>query len=206
MSSKYWSRASRGLFLAAAFAVALPAGAVTFYKWTDSDGKVHYGDTPPKAYAATAKRVEVDTTAVPAPPSRPLPDRVTREPARQPPAVDLLTQRRLTRERLEKSLEDARERLDLAKKALAETTGPQEGELQVAQGQPLPAGSNVPPPQVGGNSNCRQIATPQGSRVFCPHLVPNEQYYERLDKMQEDVRLAEEAVEAAERAYRRGVD
>jgi outer membrane protein TolC len=125
----------------------------------------------------------------------------------QPPvaAPDPLTQRRLTRDRLEKNLEAARARLDLAQKALAETVSPQEGELQVTQGQPLPEGSAVPQ-AASGRSNCTSIATPNGARVVCPHLVPAEQYYERIDRMQEQVRLAQQAVEDAELAYRRGVD
>jgi len=135
------------LVLAAAFAA--PAGAVTFYKWTDDRGQVHYGDAPPKAFAATAKRIDVDTTSQPAPPPRPpvaqpaLPAAVPEPPAAAP---DLLTQRRLTRARLQKNLDDARARLDLARKALAEAVSPQDGEMQVVQGQPLPLppGSTVP--------------------------------------------------------------
>jgi hypothetical protein len=187
------------LFLAGVLAaVASPAQAVTFYKWTDSQGQVHYGDAPPKEYASVAQRVDVDTTRnVATPPRPPVQPAVVPEPPTATP--DLLTQRRLTRDRLEKNLEQARERLDLARKALAETVGPQEGEQQVTQGQPLSA-------PLPGQSNCRTIATPDGARVVCPHLVPNEQYYERIDKLQESVRLAEQAVEEAEQAYRRGVD
>src|SRR6185503_6380824 len=86
------------LVLAAAFAA--PAGAVTFYKWTDDRGQVHYGDAPPKAFAGT--------TSQPAPPPRPpvaqpaLPAAVPEPPAAAP---DLLTQRRLTRARLQKNLD-----------------------------------------------------------------------------------------------------
>ena len=190
------------LVLAAAFAA--PAGAVTFYKWTDDRGQVHYGDAPPKAFAATAKRIDVDTTSQPAPPPRPpvaqptLPAAVPEPPAAAP---DLLTQRRLTRARLQKNLDDARARLDLARKALAEAVSPQEGEMQVTQGESLPAGSTV-----AGQSNCTTINTPNGARVVCPHLIPGQQYYERIDRMQEEVRLAEQAVGDAELAYRRGVD
>lgn len=180
--------------------------AVTFYKWTDAQGKVHYADAPPKEYASTAERVEIDPGAhsVAAPKAKPV---EPVQPAATPPAApDILTQRRATRARLEKNLAQARERLELAQKALAETASPQDGELQVTQGQPLAAGSQVPQPQPGGSSNCRTIATPQGNRVICPHLVPGEQYYERLDKLQQEVHAAELALEDAERAYRQGVD
>jgi hypothetical protein len=189
------------LALVFAAAAAAPAGAVTFYKWIDDRGQVHYGDAPPKAFAGTARRIDVDiaphAAAQPRPPVA-QPVAVPEPPAAAP---DLLTQRRLTRARLEKNLEDARARLDLARKALAETVSPQEGELQVTQGQPLPAGSVAP-----GQSNCTSIATPNGARVVCPHLIPGEKYYERIDQMQEAVRVAEQAVEDAELAYRRGVD
>jgi hypothetical protein len=192
-------------FLFAAF-VSAPAAAVTFYKWTDDRGEVHYGDTPPKAFAATAKRIDVDTTSQPvARPRLPVaPPLAVPEPTAAP---DPLTQRRLTRARLQKNLDDARARLDLAQKALAETAGPQEGEQQVVQGQPLPIPPDAPVPNAGsGHSNCTSVATPNGRRVFCPHLVPGEEYYARIDRMQEAVRVAQQAVEDAELAYRQGVD
>ena len=203
------------LGFAAAFAA--PAGAVTFYKWTDDRGQVHYGDAPPKAFAATARRIDVDTTSQPTVRPRPpvaQPAAVPEEPAATP---DLLTQRRLTRARLEKNLEDARARLDLARKALAETAGPQEGEQQVIQGKPLAPDATLPNPgtsrdQSGvpnagsGRANCTSVKTQAGTSVVCPHLAPTEQYYERIDRLQEEVRLAEQAVEDAELAYRRGVD
>src|SRR6185312_7676578 len=88
--------------------------AVTFYKWTDAQGKVHYADAPPKEYASAAERVDIDPGAhtVAAPKAKPV------EPVlpavAQPAAPDILTQRRATRARLEKNLEQARERLELA--------------------------------------------------------------------------------------------
>ena len=39
-----------------------------------------------------------------------------------------------------------------------------------------------------------------------PTVVPSEAYYERVQKLEDDVRRAEEEVAAAEQAYRRGVD
>jgi hypothetical protein len=85
------------------------------------------------------------------------------------------------------------------------------------QGQPLPdtsgttlLGTPNPPvvPNAGsGHSNCTAIKNVTGKTVVvCPHLAPNEAYYERIDRMQEEVRLAEQAVEDAELAYRQGVD
>ena len=195
-------RARIAFVLGFAAALAAPAGAVTFYKWTDDRGQVHYGDAPPKAFAATAKRIDVDTTSQPV--ARPRPPLAQPVAAPEPPTAtpDPLTQRRLTRARLEKNLEAARARLDLARKALAETASPQEGEQQVVQGNALPGQAGVP--NAGsGRANC--IKTAAGT-VVCPHLVPGEQYYERMDRMQEEVRLAEQAVQDAELAYRQGVD
>lgn len=214
-----WAARTSLALLFAGF-MAAPAGAVTFYKWTDDRGQVHYGDTPPKAFASGAQRIDVDTTppaaTQPRPPVAPI---VQPSAVPEPPAVtpDLLTQRRLTRARLEKNLEDARARLDLARKALAEAASPQEGEQQVVQGQPLPDTSGTtlfgtpnPPvvPNAGtGRANCTAIKNPTGKTVVvCPHLTPSESYYERIDRMQAEVRLAEQAVEEAELAYRRGVD
>jgi outer membrane protein TolC len=36
--------------------------------------------------------------------------------------------------------------------------------------------------------------------------VPNAEYYSRIQQLEDEVKRAEQAVEDAERAYRRGVD
>ena len=41
---------------------------------------------------------------------------------------------------------------------------------------------------------------------MCPAIVPNEIYFERIAKLEAAVKQAEEEVDAAEQAYRRGVD
>src|SRR5579859_2236701 len=149
--------------LVAAFAwCAADALAVTFYKWTDERGETHYGDAPPKQYAATAKRIDVDPGVQRMAPAKlpPIREPVTATAA-PPAAPDILTQRRETRARLEKNLEQARERLDLARKALSETIAPQDDEWQTTVGQVQQAGG---PAQVA-RSNCHPGAN---NTVVCP--------------------------------------
>lgn len=40
----------------------------------------------------------------------------------------------------------------------------------------------------------------------CPTRVPNDAYYERQKKLEEELKAAEEELAEAERAYRRGTD
>ncbi len=184
---------------ALAVSAAMNASAVTFYKWTDKDGGVHYGDAPPKGFHGKVTRVDVDPAAhAVAPPAAP--SGTTQAVPALPEAAptDMLTQRRETRARLEQNLAQARARLDLARKALAEATEPNPDEWQFVQGVRPAAGS----PQVA-RSNCYKTTT--GTTV-CPSRVPNEQYFQRLDRLQAEVEAAQKAVDEAEVAYRRGVD
>ncbi len=210
-----------------------PAMAETFYRWTGKDGVVHYGDAPPKD-ARDATRIEVDpaTTTIPAP--------VIREgvaPGEGEPAVpDILEQRRSTRARLEANLAQARERLALARKALAEATGMADADQQYTRRQVDPksinpnqfdagaANPDAPPTTLGSDTtqsiparggmlgmapraNCRKAINPKGEPVLiCPTGVPNTGYYERVARLEEAVHRAEQAVAEAEVAYRRGVD
>lgn len=202
-------RATRGLtrIVSGASAVlailvfASSAFAATFYKWTDKDGSVHYGDAPPKGFTGTVTPLEVDPDAhTVAPPAKPLEKAVPAEPGAitQPPAEpDLLTQRRQARARLEANLDRARQRLDLARKALAEAGEPQSDEWQVTLGGPPGPGAQV------ARSNCHKT---QDGRTICPGRVPSAEYYSRVQQLEEQVKRAELAVEDAERAYRRGVD
>ena len=221
-------------------AVAIPAPAATFYKWTDKDGTVHYGDTPPKGFTGTVTPVEVDpgTHTMPSPAPAKAPEKAAApEPGAQkaPPAPDLLTQRRETRARLEANLAHARERLDLAQKALAEFTDTGGGDEQYTQRQVDPSAVNPNPfpsesrelqkapianpdltqsvPATGGmlgmapRSTCRQVVNPEGKKMLvCPTAVPNQDYYRRLQELEDAVKRAQAGVEEAERAYRRGVD
>lgn len=223
-----WSRPARvpsavalrlaSLVLAAA-AAALPAAAETVYKWTDAEGKAHYGDKPPKGFTGEVSRIEIDpaanATAAPKPPPATAP---AAAPATASPAPDILQQRRATRTKLEGNLAAARERLDLARKALAEASSPQDDERQVIQQQ---MGDNAksagfPAAHMGGGlgmtanrSNCRQVASAGGkgkATTVCTTTIGNEKYDQRVAALEDAVKRAEVDVEEAERAYRRGVD
>lgn len=185
-----------GLAAAALAWSATDAGAVTFYKWTDKSGQTHYSDAPPKGVDAT--RIDVDPgahTVAPPPAAKRSAEERAVAPAPQP--GDYLQQRRETRDRLEAGLAAARQRLELARAALAEGAEPQEDEWHGIVSRQLGPG-----PQVA-RSNCH---TDANGGVVCPGRVPSEEYYKRLDRLQQDVQAAELAVEEAERAYRRGVD
>lgn len=218
------------LALLALGAVATDAASATFYRWTDKEGNVHYSDAPPKGFSGTVTPVEVDTAYHGMPAVQPSVENPT--PGSGTGATDLLTQRRATRALLEDNLAKARERLELARKALAEVSDMQGEEGQVMQRQVDPASinPNVPgsatapsslvnpdatqsAPARGGmfgmtpRSNCRSVKTTDGKTVLiCPTVVPNEEHYQRVTQLEAEVHLAEQAVEDAERAYRRGVD
>jgi hypothetical protein len=194
------ARIARAAALSVACVALVPAiaDAATFYKWIDKDGVVHYGDAPPKGFGGEVTRIDVDPGAhtVPAPP--PPPTGVAPESREAPkPAPDLLDRRRATRDRLEANLAQARARLDVARKALAEVGEPQADEWQTTVGGPPGPG-----PQVA-RSNCHKAAD---GRVICPGRVPSEAYYTRVQQLEDAVKRAVADVEDAERAYRRGVD
>jgi hypothetical protein len=133
-------------------------------------------------------------------PSTPVAPRPGAAAAPSAPAPDLATQRRMTRARLEANLAQAREKLDLARKNLAEGTDPQEDERQaVLRGTAGPTGTS--------KMNCRQVPGKDGkTATICPSMIPNDAFYQRVARLEDAVRDAEEEVAAAETAYRRGVD
>lgn len=188
----------RAALLAAGLLFAAAAGATTFYKWTDADGNVHYSDKPPKGVGEVTT-LEVDPGA-----HTVTPPAVAAKPAPEPPAAiepvpggtDILTQRRQTRARLEANLQAARERLDIAKKALSEAGEPQDDEWQYTVG-------GTPPPGSGPRANCHTAAN---GKVICPGRVPSEAYFTRVQQLEEAVKRAQADVDAAEVAYRKGVD
>jgi hypothetical protein len=204
-------RAWPAVLAAMLLGASLLAAAQALYRWTDKDGRVSYGDRPPPG-ALNVTRMEADIPPTPAPPASPrqAPPREPAAPREVAPAgsgaqsgnADILTQRRASRARLEEDLAQARERLAAARKALAEANDPREEERQVVQQRV--DGSNA---AATSRQNCRQVAGTDGRKsTFCPALIPNEKYYERMAGLEEAVRRAEEAVAAAENAYRRGTD
>jgi len=194
----------------AALLLAASAAALsqTLYRWTDEQGKTHYGDRPPKGAIGL---VRVDTgpentnTVVPAP-APPVPP-VIRKPAPVAEApkegvADRATQRRTTRERLQAELNRARDNLEAAKKKLADGGDMQDDERQTVQQR-----GGRPPVTAQARQNCRTETGSDGkTSLMCPVTVPNDQYYDRMAKLEDAVKRAEEEVAAAEAAYRRGVD
>lgn len=143
------------LFLSLYLSVAsASAFAQTLYKLIDKNGKVTYSETPPKDFDGKVIRVDIDpkanTATLPKAPAegfKPAPD-TRRDEARA-----------------------ARERLDAARKALADARdNPQEGDLA----------------RVGKKGG--------GTRP-----EPTEDYQKRLAKLEQDVKDAEEALRKAER-------
>jgi hypothetical protein len=218
-SPRAWRGIIAPLAIAAVTAAAGDALAATFYKWTDAQGNVYYGDHPPKGYTGEVTRIDVD----PAVNQATVPSPAAKAEARgaAPPGPDILEQRRATRARLEANLAEARDRLDLAKQALADYT--ENGSGQVIQqtfdpnspptGTPPPANSNGTVPSQasmggmlgmsGNRTNCHVNAN---KTVSCAGLVPNQDYQQHLAALEDAVKRAEQDVADAEVAYRRGVD
>ncbi|HUL96907.1 MAG TPA: DUF4124 domain-containing protein [Usitatibacter sp.] len=212
---------SRTLVASVVCLAALCAPAQTLYRWMDAQGRIHYSDTPPKNPVGPVTRIEPDekpdTTWKPPAPKAPA-AAVDAETA-QPP--DRATQRRATRNQLEARVQAAREKLANAKAALEAGQDPQDDEHQVIQqrmdknnptagpGSASTGGMNGMGGMLGGapRSNCKSAKDATGNVVtMCPTAVPTEAYYERIQKLEDDVKAAEEELAAAEQAYRRGVD
>lgn len=192
------------LALAMALAIALPAAAQTLYKWTDPDGKTHYSDKPPKGFKGTVSRIETEPAPPAAPPAAAPPKPVTKageEPAAAP--QDMNSKRRAERLRLEARVVEARRKLEAARKARDEGEEPQQDERQVVQR----ARSADPASKGTARMNCREVPGRSGRKeTVCGAVVPGEAYYERINRMDEAVRQAEEELATAERDYRRGMD
>ena len=193
------------LALALALA-ALPAAAQPLYKWVDADGKTQYNDKPPKGFKGDVRILDPEpekATLPPPPPPAPVPPIAPQaEKAKAPaPPEDIAAKRRATRAQLEARLAKARENVEAAKKALASAETPEPDERQIIQ-QRVHGGMHGMAPR----SNCRWEGTGKQKVLMCPTGVPSEQYHERVAKLEEGVRKAEEELAEAERAWRRGVD
>jgi hypothetical protein len=213
-------------FLALALFAALPLQARVVYKWTDMDGKVQYSDQPPKNFKGSVTRIEADVPADnPAVPPPAGPKRAIAPAAAGEPARDIARERRDRRERLSARLDQARAKVDEARKALSDGEEAQDGERQVIQQRVLNKGNtgaqqmapNPDPtqnqPATGGGmgmvarSNCRAAKDANGKVVqICAAAILNDAYFERQARLEEALHKAEEELSAAEEAYRRGVD
>lgn len=184
--------------LLAAFVLTLPAEAQVLYKLIDKQGKVTYVDTVPPNYEGEVVRLEPDTPATPW--ERPAP--VAKPPALPPPTT-MNSQRQANREDLDRKLRAAQERFAAATKAKADGDEMKQEEFQSIQRRyPLPKSGEAPP-----RANCITRNDSGGSSyLICPYPVPNDAYYARQKAIDEELRLAQEALKEAEYNYRRGVD
>lgn len=194
--------------------------AASFYKWTDAQGQVHYGDAPPKGFTGEVTRVEVDPADLVATPPK---ARASEERATMglpPPGPGILERRRATRATLEANLEAARARLDAAKAALAE--GADQGTGQVIQqtfdptapptgtppsnGTPGSTGSASMGGMLGMSTSRQNCHVNANKTVTCAAVVGNAEAAQHLAALEEAVKRAEAEVADAEVAYRKGVD
>lgn len=207
-------RSARAFLLSVMLAPAMiPVQAQVLYKWTDAQGKIHYGDRVPKGFAGKVERLEPE----PPPPSQPAPAAAPAQaplapapPAARPAApaagdsmMEAAARRRATRERLQAAVDAAKERLAEAQAALRTGEAPSEDERQVIQ-QVAGAPGSLP---ASGRSNCRKATDAKGKAVtLCPALIPNARYYDRMQGLEDAVKAAQLELDRAREAYRRGVD
>lgn len=189
---------AHALLLVLAAAVALPASAQVLYKLTDRQGRVTYADREPRDFDGTVVRIDPD------PASNIVPSAKTGAPSRPANAPSEWAEaRRKSREELEKRLRAAQDRVDAARKAKSEGGEPLPEELQTVQRHQPPLKAGQAPP----NPNCFASRFPSGAASLnCPGRVPDDAFYERQKKLDEDLARAEEELALAERAYRRGTD
>lgn len=192
-------RAVRACLLALAAILAAPAAAQVLYKLVDRQGRVTYSDKAPKNFDGTVTVLTPDTESNLLPSGRPA--EAARPPAQAPGVAE---GRRATREALEKRLRAAQARVEAARKALSEGGDPQQDEMQTIQHRKPPLAAGQSPP----NRNCFTTKNPRtGAEVLnCSTRVPNDAYYDRQKKLEEELKAAEEELAEAERAYRRGTD
>jgi hypothetical protein len=194
-SRRFARHASRAVaIVAATLLLALPCGAQVLYKLTDRQGKVSYVDVVPKGFDGEVMRIEPDEKPT---------QTVPRPTASRPAPTTINDVRVANREALESQLRAARERYAAASKAKAEGGDVKPEEFQPVQKRyPLPRSGEAAP-----RANCLTRNDSDGSSyLICPYPVPNDEHYARLKAIDEELRLAQEALEVAERNYRRGVD
>jgi len=200
--------ASAALLLAAALG-SMPVAAQVLYKWIDESGKTQYSDRPPKNFKGELTRIETETEKTTLPPSPP-PAAPSGAPAAgaatkatpAPVNEGIGARRKATRIRLEERLAKARENVDTAKKALAQSESPEPEERQVIQQRAATGGMHG----MAARSNCRWEGSGNQKWLMCPTAVPTPEYHERVGRLEEDLKKAEKELADAEEAWRRGVD
>jgi hypothetical protein len=160
------------LVVCASTLVLSSADAATLYRYTDKDGKVTYSDKPPKA-GEKAEPVNVEkgdrignTVKLETKDSKGVQQQFSDIKARGDARI-------AAREKLQKEVDDAEERVARAKKALETGRDPREGEQRI-------------------------IVRPGGNAV-----IRTEEYYARIARLELAVKQAEEAAAAAKDKYNR---
>ena len=194
----------RALAACALLAALAPASAQTLYKWIDASGKVYYSDRlPPKGFEGRVERIAPDTPAGGPAPRNPLePQALPREVA--PPPADIAAKRRALREQLWARVQDARDKVEAARKALAEGS-----DIAVEDRRTFVQRVDGPVDQaLAMRSNCRAMKDAVTGKpvAVCAASIPHDAYRERVEKLEEAVKVAEDELDQALTAYRRGVD
>ena len=203
------ARFARAACIAAALLVAFDACAQatsapqpqsrTLYRWTDDQGRTQYSDRMPTGFKGEVTKVEIDLDANTRPVAPPPRQQVVPADVLRDVTPNIAKQRRDRRALLEQDVRAAEKKVAAAKAALEGGGDPKDDERNVVQRQfdrPDPA-----------KSNCRVVPNAAGrSTLVCPALVPNELYYERIKGLEDALRQAEDELNQAEQAYRRGTD
>ena len=215
-------RVTRCALLAVVLAFQGASLAQVLYKWTDKDGRVHYGDQPPKNFSGEVTRIVPDDlpAVVSGSDGKPAANAKSEAKTEDRGIIEMAAKKRQAREQLEARLSAAREKLAAARAARDGAT-PQDDERQIVQ-QRVDQANPAPGPgsastggmlgmggMMGGaqRSNCTTAQNASGTPVTtCPTPVPSDAYYDRVKKLEDAVKDAEAEVAAAETAYRRGVD
>ena len=183
-----------------AFAACLPAWAQAqvLYKLIDRQGRVTYSDSEPKNFDGRVIRLEPDSASNVVPSGK-----AGEGTPRTDAKPGMAESRRQSREDLDRKLRAAQARAEAARKAKDDGASPLPEEMQTVQRRYAPLRPGQEPPR----ANCFPSVDPNGvASLVCPMQTPQESYYERLKKLDEELQRAEEELQLAERAYRRGTD
>jgi len=215
-----WLRGA--LLVAALLAFQATASGQVLYKWVDGDGRTQYSDQPPKNFKGTVTRIEPDEKATPAPDapaSNPAAAKAQKANDDTRAIIEMAQKKRAERDKLEARVKAARENLAAAQARL-DNASPRDDERQTIQQrmdqvnpQPGPNSSSTGGMLGMGNvngtarSNCVAGKNAAGNNVvMCPTAVPGDAYYDRVKTLEDAVKAAQDELDAAQTAYRRGVD
>jgi Domain of unknown function (DUF4124) len=183
-------------------AVCLTAQGQTLYKQVDKDGNVTYTDKPAgRDGKASTLDFDKDLNVTQSPPKAGADEKKS-------PVDERIKKRLDLRDNLRAAVESAEARLEAAKLALANERDPRDEEWQRIintpdnGGKPNAAGAIT---ARGGQIACSKAKNPDGSeRIFCPTTaVPNEDYSNRMQALEQAVAKAEDDLHTAQQAYRR---